>query len=511
VTGAHQYGGVGTYSITVTINDVGGSSTTATGSTTVADAAVTAGTVSASGGIEGVTPTSLTAVFTDANHGALASDFSGTINWGDGNTTNFTSAAVSGSGGSYTITASHQYAEVGSYAVTVQILDTGGSTANAASTTTVSDASLTAQGQNFSATKGLVHSGVVATFTDADPGAAASDFSATITWGDGQTSSGTIAYDSSNQVFTVSGSNTYATDGSYTPTVLIQHSGGARASAGLTATVSSAPPTVQLMGISATAGSPFSGGVATFTGSGSGSGSSGSVNGDTAVIDWGDNTTPTSGTSTLSGTKSTISGDHTYAQAGTYSITITILNGTNVVATAHGIVSVAAAAGTPTPILTSTSVHEATPAPPIVTLTSIHGAKVVLGKGRKAKKETALQLQFSGALNAAGSISASAYSLLAGAFKKHVLNFKKHVSLASASYNPSTYTVNLFPQGKHKLPKYEQLTINSGLVTDTLGRPINGGRNVVATVSKSGLVISSTGVAASAAPTPAAVDALFGK
>ena len=48
----------------------------------------------------------------------------------------------------------------------------------------------------------------VATFTDANPSATAGDFTATIDWGDGQTTTGTVT--EKNGVFSVAGSNTYA-------------------------------------------------------------------------------------------------------------------------------------------------------------------------------------------------------------------------------------------------------------------------------------------------------------
>ena len=144
-----------------------------------------------------------------------------------------------------------------------------------------------------------------------------------------------------------------------------------------------------------------------------------------------------------------------------------------------------------------------------VTLMSIRGAKVRLGTGRKAKKATVVVLQFSGALNPSTAQNVADYSLLAGTIKKKVLGFNKSVPMASATYDPSAQTVTLLPQGKRKLPKYEQLTIRSGLLTDSLGRPIDGGHTVVVTVGKSGQVISQA--ATSAAPTPSAtmVDALF--
>ncbi len=120
----HQYAEEGSKSITVTIKDLGGSSTTDSGTTSVSDAALAAGTVTATAGM---TATSLSATFTDGNHNAPTSDFSGTINWGDSSTSSFTSSAVSGSGGSYTVSGSHQYAGPGSFPITVSINDDGGS------------------------------------------------------------------------------------------------------------------------------------------------------------------------------------------------------------------------------------------------------------------------------------------------------------------------------------------------------------------------------------------------
>jgi len=135
-----------------------------------------------------------------------------------------------------------------------------------------------------------------------------------------------------------------------------------------------------------------------------------------------------------------------------------------------------------------------------------------VGKGRHLKKETVVLLQFSGALNPAASQNLAAYSLLAGTIKKRVLGFKKPIPFVSAIYNPTALTVSLVPQGKRKLPKYEQLTISSGLLTDSFGCPIDNGHNVVATVSRSGLIISAAAGPVSvaiASPTASAVDAVL--
>ena len=66
--------------------------------------------------------------------------------------------------------------------------------AAAASTANVADAALTAGALTVpAATEGQAFSGQLATFTDADPNAAASDFTAMIDWGDGRTTAGTVA------------------------------------------------------------------------------------------------------------------------------------------------------------------------------------------------------------------------------------------------------------------------------------------------------------------------------
>ena len=156
---SHIYAEEGTYNATVTVTDqTTNQSHSITFQATVVDAALTAGTATVSNSTEGVTPASLIATFTDANTGAPTSDFSGTINWGDGSTpTSFTSANVTGSGGSYTVSGvSHQYGEGGNYAVTVTVNDDGGNTTTITGSATVGPASpmINTQQQPPSATVG---------------------------------------------------------------------------------------------------------------------------------------------------------------------------------------------------------------------------------------------------------------------------------------------------------------------------------------------------------------------
>ena len=89
--------------------------------------------------------------------------------------------------------------------------------------------------------RGTAFSGVLATFTDPNPLATPSSFTASITWGDGHSSAGTIGYDAAHKAFTVSGSNTYTQAGSYRPAISIHDLGGTSALAIATATVADAP------------------------------------------------------------------------------------------------------------------------------------------------------------------------------------------------------------------------------------------------------------------------------
>ncbi len=73
-------------------------------------------------------------------------------------------------------------------------------------------------GDDFTATHGVEFTGSVASFVDGTLSATASDFTATIYWGDGSTSTGTIT-GSAGGPFDVSGSHTYSTAGTYHPYV----------------------------------------------------------------------------------------------------------------------------------------------------------------------------------------------------------------------------------------------------------------------------------------------------
>ena len=160
-----------------------------------------------------------------------------TIDWGDG--TQPSPGTVDANTGQ--LTGTHTYAEEGVYHASFTYKNSDGSPETRPFDVKVKDAPLSASGVSVSATAGVQRSATVATFTDADPAGAASDYTATIDWGDGATTAGTIG-SAAGGGFTVTGSHTYANVGTYPTSVTITDVGGATATATGTTDVANPPP-----------------------------------------------------------------------------------------------------------------------------------------------------------------------------------------------------------------------------------------------------------------------------
>jgi hypothetical protein len=130
VTGSHTYTEEGSYRLSVTISATSGTGATAMGATSVADAALHAvgpSTLASPNPVTGLT----VATFTDDNPWGSVSDFTASIDWGDGSVT---SGAVSQtSTGAFAVSGTHTYAGLGPHTVTVAVSDDGGSRAAATS------------------------------------------------------------------------------------------------------------------------------------------------------------------------------------------------------------------------------------------------------------------------------------------------------------------------------------------------------------------------------------------
>lgn len=183
------------------------------------------------------------------------------------------------------------------------------------------DQPITAFGTVINTVEGAPFTGVVATFTDPDTTATASEYMATIDWGDGTSpTTGTITGPTGGP-FSVTGSHTYITEGTFTVTVVITDVDNplTTATAISTANVADAPKTATCT--NQVSSQVYAGVVASFTDA-----NPFSTPADfTATIDWGDLSPMTPGTITANaGGGFDVNGMHVYASTGPFTVTTTI-------------------------------------------------------------------------------------------------------------------------------------------------------------------------------------------
>ena len=176
--------------------------------------------------------------------GTRNTDYTVTIDWGDGTTSAATINEVSD--GDYEVRGSHTYADEGSFTGSLTVHDNVNDLTQSAPLNfiaTEADA-LAGTGVDFARRLGIPFSGTLATFTDTYTANVAGDFTATIDWGDGETSAGTVAGSSGN--FAVSGSHTYVSAGVFQVTTTLSDDapGTASATARGQATIGTSIPTL---------------------------------------------------------------------------------------------------------------------------------------------------------------------------------------------------------------------------------------------------------------------------
>jgi hypothetical protein len=322
VNGSHTYAQIGSFPVTVSIQGPGGSTATAHSLVT----STIPGPLTAEGvdvaALAGMGFTGLVATFTDP--GGPTAGYTASILWGDGHTSAGSIAPEAASSGVFDVSGTNTYAQSGSFPVTVTIQAPGGDSATAhAPATVVNPGALAAQGSDVAASAGTAFTGQVATFVA--PGGQGTDYTATIAWGDGHTSSGSIQPDpKTNGVFDVSGSNTYSQTGSYPVSVTIQGPGASSTTAqGQALGVNADSPTAQGVNVAAGAGEIFTTTVATFTAPG------GQATAYTASISWGDGSTSPGSVAPdpmFQGVFD-VHGSHTYTQGGTFPVAVTTQGG----------------------------------------------------------------------------------------------------------------------------------------------------------------------------------------
>ncbi|HVT58835.1 MAG TPA: hypothetical protein VHR45_10585 [Thermoanaerobaculia bacterium] len=193
--------------------------------------------------------------------------------------------------------------------------------------------------------EGTSFSGPVADVTDGRVGALPGDLTATITWGDGTMTAGTVA----GPPFVVSGMHTYADEGAVTLSVSVTDKVDTNTGSGMhgESVAEGDALTPMATTFSAVEGQSFSGTVATFSDS-----NLTNVSADfTATIDWGDGAI-TAGVVGGSNGSFSVTGAHTYSEEGNFPVLVTLTDDAGTAtAQAHNTAKVSegdALAGTPT-------------------------------------------------------------------------------------------------------------------------------------------------------------------
>jgi hypothetical protein len=259
------------------------------------------------------------------------SHYSATVDWGDGTTS---AGTIIRDGSNLRVAGAHSYSHHGHYSIDVSISDDGGPAVTATSTVLVHDAGIYAGRTFVRGSAGRALSDVVATFRDMNPGGDISDFGASINWGDGTTSDGTIVAGPAG--YQVMGIHTYSASGDYGVTVTINSTGGVSATAQSLARISPVTLTPRGLTASTTVGSDATLTVAAFRDTDRAA-TAGLF---TAMIDWADGST-SAGDVTADGTGGfRVGGSHKYAKAGLYSVKVTLQDVSNDSATTTGTVRV---------------------------------------------------------------------------------------------------------------------------------------------------------------------------
>jgi hypothetical protein len=324
VTGSHTYTEEGTFTISTTVHHDSATDVSVSSLAEVIDQNVVPTGSFTFSAVEGNLSSAQTvATFTDQAGPEPASNYTAQIAWGD-TSTSIGSISFNSSTQVFSVRGSHMYSDEGTHNIIVAIGNESAPAVVVNSTATIADAALAAAGQQLSVAEGVPVSGAIASFTDANPNAPLSDFSATIAWGDGMTSTGSISQ--SGRGFAVQGMHQYAHDGSFTASATVTDVGGMSTTASTMVVVTEPTIAATAVAVNGFEFTPLTDPapatdtrVATFTHA-AGLEPPGDF---TATIDWGDGSSST-GTVSLSGTTYTVRATHIYTEEASFPIQVAV-------------------------------------------------------------------------------------------------------------------------------------------------------------------------------------------
>ena len=181
-----------------------------------------------------------------------------------------------------------------------------------------------ATGTSIAPTEGIPFTGAVGSFTDPDASAQPGDYAATVHWGDGASSGGVIDK-AADGTFTVTGTHTYAEEGSATTTVTVTDVDNTANTATVTTSAAIGDAPVHAAGYpNLLSTNPVSNlPVATFTDENPGGTAEDFA---ATTVDWGDGTNGPGTVSGPTGGPFTVTGSHTYATLGPKTITVHVID-----------------------------------------------------------------------------------------------------------------------------------------------------------------------------------------
>lgn len=325
----HDYSAAGPVTITATVTDRDNGRSSSSTSLVVlpsnhapADLAVQATAV-----LEGGS-TTLNVSFTDAE---ATDTHTVAITWGDGSSDNIALAA-----GTTSTSPTHTFLETGTYTVAVTVTDGGGMSVGGGTTVTATNVTPSLSNLVFTPSSVTDHQTVTVTGTFTDPGTA-DTFTVTVAWGDGNSSTDSLLAGARS----FSASHQYAAAGSYDVLVTVtdRDSGTGTRGASLAVAARNTAPSALVLSSNATGLSA--------TVSGSFSDPDPSDTHDVSMA-WGDGSTTRF---TLPAGVMFLSGTHTYASAGTFTVTATVTDPAAASTNASTSVIATVLLGTPSEIL----------------------------------------------------------------------------------------------------------------------------------------------------------------
>jgi hypothetical protein len=326
VVGNHTYSEGGLQQIMITLHHDALSPDPAV----LASANVTVPPVTPTGGVTFAATESLlsanqpVATFTDPGGAHSVSEYSATIDWGDGSNASAGTITFNAGTSVFAVNGQHTYAEEGAYPLRVVMDHSLAPSVTATSTALVTDPSVIAIGGATVAAQEFRSFGpqTLAVFTDPAGNETTGDYSATINWADGTSSAGTIALNAAGTAFSVLGSHTFTQLGSQAVSVTIHHGTAPDVTTQSTVQVGLPPIVLTTAPLTWRAWSPLEApdnalAVISFV-----------DNTTTVTIDWGDGTTSLGSVSPfVVGGAGAALGTHTWTETGHFNVTVTVNDG----------------------------------------------------------------------------------------------------------------------------------------------------------------------------------------